>query len=202
MSKTIVLEGVEYSSISEACNAYGISFYLAYSRLKNGWSLEEAFGLKDRESSKKGTLIKDQLDGYSSLAEFCRVIGADYNTVRAKIQLGFSLEEAITNKNIPNSIEYKGQVFSSITDACNALGLGYYKVCMRLANGWSLEEALNPMGRKSVTVKGVEYPSLKNACLKYNLSYDKVRYKVKSTGMSAEEAILELEEIWNSDIKD
>lgn len=189
MAEEIVLEGVRYKSISSACDAYDISFTLVYSRLKNGWSVEEAFGLVERKNSKKGTLIKDQLDGYNSLAEFCRRIGVDYNSVRMKIQMGSSLEEAIISKRIPTVIKYKGVEYVSITSACRALDLDYYTVCMRLSNGWDMEDALNPMGRRSVIVNGVEYPSLKNACLKYNLKYDKVRYMTKSRNITPEEAI-------------
>ena len=189
MAEEIVLEGVRYKSISSACDAYDISFTLVYSRLKNGWSIEEAFGLVERKNSKKGTLIKDQLDGYNSLAEFCRNIGVDYNSVRMKIQMGSSLEDAIASKTIPSVIKHGGREFPSITSACRFLGLDYYTVCMRLSNGWELEDALNPMGRRSIIVNGVEYPSLRNACLKHNLKYDKIRYHMKSNNVSAEEAI-------------
>ena len=43
------LEGVIYKSRSQAAEAYGIQVKIVESRLKNGWSLDEAFGLKFRK---------------------------------------------------------------------------------------------------------------------------------------------------------
>ena len=47
-SQTIVLSGVTYPSMREACAAHDLEPSCVNSRLANGWSVEEAFGLVPR----------------------------------------------------------------------------------------------------------------------------------------------------------
>lgn len=191
MAISIVVDGVQYNSMTELCESYGISYSLFSSRLSNGWSVEEALGLEERNKSKKGTLVVEGLNGEISLAEFCRDMNVSYSVVRNRIKRGFTLEEAVTGKKLPK-IEIKGVSYKSLSEACEELKMSYYVVCMRISNGWTLEEAFNPLGRKNVFAFGVEYPSLKKACEHFNVNYYKVRYLIKNKGNNLNSALRSL----------
>lgn len=49
-SKNITLEGRVFSSKVEACKYYNLNVHTVYDRLRNNWSLEEAFEVVPREA--------------------------------------------------------------------------------------------------------------------------------------------------------
>ena len=191
MSIDIIVDGVKYNSLVELCESYGVNYALFSSRIANGWSVDEALGLEERNKSKKGTLVVEGLNGEISLAEFCRDMNVSYSVVRNRIKKGYTLEEAVTSKKIPK-VKINGVEYKSLSDACGKLKMPYYVVCMRISNGWTLEEAFNPLGRKNVVAFGVEYPSLKKVCEHFNVNYYKVRYLVKTKGNNIDFALRSL----------
>lgn len=192
MSAEIIVNGVKYNSIVDACSEYGVDAYLFRNRIANGWSIEEALEIVERRKSKKGSIEIEDIKGYSSLAELCRDFNISYSLVRQRLQRGLSLDDAISGKSISKNIVVNGVSYKSLNDACESLNIPYYTVCMRISNGWGIEEALNPNGRKSVFVFGKEYPSLKRACDSLGVNYYKVRYMVKVRKVSLEDAFKSL----------
>lgn len=75
--KKIEVNGVCFNSLSEACRAFSIKRTLIQSRLNMGWSIEEAFGLKNRVPTKSSRIYvvkhpNGKISEVPNLAEFCR----------------------------------------------------------------------------------------------------------------------------------
>ena len=51
----VVLNGIAYPSIQEACEAYGLKNACVRSRLAMGWTLEQAFGIAERPKPRRLT---------------------------------------------------------------------------------------------------------------------------------------------------
>jgi hypothetical protein len=83
---------------------------------------------------------------YNSLAELCRVYGAEYSTIHQRITVcGWTLEEALDLEKRDNrcvEVAVDGRVFSSLKNACEYYGAKYDLVCSRVGSGWSVEDAI------------------------------------------------------------
>ena len=201
--KSITIEGITYKSIAIACDYYNLNYGTVHNRLYNGWSIEEAFELvkKKKNSSlyKKITLEENQFD---SLAEACRYYNLDSNTIYARLQIGWSIEEAFglvkREDKIRKPITIEGKTFISIAEACK-----YYKfdtdlVYKRMNNyGWSIEEAFELVDRdtyrhylnKPLVIQGKQFKSLSKACDCYNIDYSLVLYRIDRLKWSIEDAV-------------
>lgn len=89
-------------------------------------------------------------------------------------------------------ITVEGKVFKSINEASKYYNVASSSVNRRLNNGWSIEEAFELVERKNarskeVTLEGITYRSIKEACMYYCKDYDKIKHRLR-TGWSVEEA--------------
>lgn len=114
--------GNAYSTIKDMCDFYGVKLSTYRSRLKNGYTLEEALTGKKKAPSSKTTTkskptvptttarpapvkrkkkskyaVEDHLgNSYSSTLEMCQAYGIRVDTYKYRIKKGMSLEEALT----------------------------------------------------------------------------------------------------------
>lgn len=185
MAVSLVVEGVLYESIAKVCRRYGVDTSLYHTRIRNGWSIEEALGIKKRERTRKGLENICEPKGYSNLKSLCKDFSKNYSVVLKRVNKGLSLDDAL---DYDRSITVRGKTYTSLSEACKVYGLDYAKVRARLCLGWSLDDALNPLGRNVYVIEGKEYRSLRRACIENNLPYEKVRYLVVSGQKSIDEA--------------
>ena len=138
--------GIIYKSLKDMANAYGLSSSLLDSRLRRGWSLEEALTTPAKRFS-----IDHLGQKYNSDSEMARAWGILPATYRhRRVDLGWSLEEALTNGKCHNSnhrttgkeIHYNGIVYPSLVQLCKAKKLNAHTVQARLDYGWTIEEAV------------------------------------------------------------
>jgi hypothetical protein len=91
----IIVEGVKYNSISEACEKYDINPTVVYNRLaqnkNNRWTIESAIltPKRDRSVVVKGKKYK------SSYAAFKEIGKVSFTTYQGRISMGKSLEESL-----------------------------------------------------------------------------------------------------------
>ena len=96
-TKSFILNGVAYSSMTEVANAYDLSIQKLSRRLKSGWSLSQAVGLepppRGENPASKSVSTKD--GDFPSMKAAAIYYGVDVVNVRARLKLGWSIEEAL-----------------------------------------------------------------------------------------------------------
>lgn len=88
--------------------------------------------------------------------------------------------------------DHTGKCFDSFSDMCHAWHRHHSTVFRRLQNGASLKSALCCDGwcyERGVTLEGVFYPTIKEACKEYGVAYTSVAYFRKAYKLTLLEAI-------------
>ena len=106
MSKIVVIDGIEYKSLAEACRAFDINDSTVSSRICRGWSVEKAIKTKVKKTTKKETEVVDCIDTKGD-----RVAGfSDTNYTKLAV-----LSSQISAKPTSSkAVERKRSVFSRI----------------------------------------------------------------------------------------
>lgn len=190
MGKGFSYNGKEYSSISSFCKEYGLNYDLVKSRLKYGWSFEDAISKPKQE---RNTVLYDG-KFYKSITELAKDVGISVHTIRSRLNSGYSVEESI----IISDIELKKQSDLSYECKCRHCGLkflGTLKTAKKHASqhkedykNTTIEGAFNNIRYIKVEYKGVKYPSLKDFCCELELDYGLVKSRL-SNGWSLEDAV-------------
>lgn len=147
MSKQVIVNGTLYTTISEACKAYGISYRAVLNRVHHlNWGLEKAI-ITPTNSHTRPVLFEGTL--YKSLRELSKEYDVDYNILLKRLSAGWSLEEAITAPVHSRCGNYKGVrtyvrgvYYDSIRKAAESHNIRPNTVYTRLRCGWSVEEAI------------------------------------------------------------
>jgi hypothetical protein len=192
---SIVVEGVEFSSIKKAAKHYGANYPRVRERIQYGWTPEEALELVDRREI--FVVEGREFRSPTEAAEFYEINRA---TAQGRIGLGWTIEQALgvvapsETERGGISVEVQGETFISVSHAARHHGLSPSLVIKRMGAGWSLMQALGleaapgyPNARK-VVVEGVAYPSRRAACLRYGRDPAVVANRL-SRGLSLEQAL-------------
>lgn len=204
----IRVENRMFKSKEEAAKFYNLKPSTVKWRINNGWSIEETFGLVDRNKDTynfNNKIYKSINALYNDNKEYF-VNGLNIqnsNTINNRIRNGWTFEEAVTiparttrktvKRRKMRPITVHGKKYKSINAAVKANKLKYATVIERLEKGYSIKKAFSKTKSKrykphiKVTLEGVEYENLKKACNVYNVNYSMVRYRLKKN-WSIEEA--------------
>lgn len=104
-SQHIEFRGVTYACIRDLCSAYKVATATYRSRIRLGWTIEQALGLVDRPGKRKvepkkplnRTLVTFRNREYSSFADLCRHYDAPIGRSRTRRKDGESLEDILIN---------------------------------------------------------------------------------------------------------
>ena len=127
--KQVTVCGKLYSSMKEAATAFGLKLNTVSCRLRDGWSIEEAFGAKQRSRSKfQGEQISVAGKVFKSRAEACRAFNLSPKIVHHRLKHGWTIEQAFgfqefAYKGRPKHISIGGQQFRSLAEACRFFGV-------------------------------------------------------------------------------
>ena len=95
MRKNIIVNGKEFKSIIEACKYYNLNYKTVSSRLRKGWSNEEAFELVERYTYHNCKPITVEGKTFISIAEAARYYNLNVYMVSQRLNiLRWSIEEA------------------------------------------------------------------------------------------------------------
>ena len=100
--------------------------------MANGWSIEEAFELVERNNNRKPITIEGKT--YKSINEACRHYNISYSTIYGRLKMGWSKEEAfglVERDDNYRSIDLEGKHFNSIKDACKYYNKDYDRPYIR-----------------------------------------------------------------------
>lgn len=162
-SYRLVIEGVEYSSLTSLAEEYGIKLSTLSQRIRRGKKGDDIIPPKKRRYFKKIETKETTYpfyvngEGFKSAAEACRFFKVSYPTYNARLKRGLSIEEALglvsfkrktrkkakTKSKGSHHITFKGVVYKSKADLALSYGLTPTLLNTRLGNGKSLEEALS-----------------------------------------------------------
>lgn len=98
-ARRITIDGVQYKSVRAACDARGFNYGKVHSRIKLGWTLQQAFDLAPPpppSGQKNGRPVTVNGVTYFSRSAAAHAHGVDPRVVHKRLKLGWSLERAIT----------------------------------------------------------------------------------------------------------
>jgi hypothetical protein len=145
----IVCEGKQFESVAAMCAHYGVERVKTHSRIQRGWTPEQAVGLAAREESPfrpKPVEIKGKK--YENLTLAAEAIGVKLATVKARIEHGYSIEDAFLGRLKPRvgvrgkQVEFNGITYTSLAVLGKKFNLTGTLISKRLRSGWSLAQAL------------------------------------------------------------
>jgi hypothetical protein len=138
---SLVVEGLNGEiSLAEFCRDMNVSYTVVRSRIKRGYTLEEAV------TGKK--LPKVTVNGveYESLSDACEKLKMSYYVVCMRISNGWTLEEAFNPLGRKNVFAF-GVEYPSLKKACEHFNVNYYKVRYLVKNkGNNIDFALRSLG--------------------------------------------------------
>ena len=123
MSKlvSIVCEGKHFESVAAMCVHYGVERFKTHSRIQRGWTPEQAIGLAPREESLyRPKAVEINGRRYENLTLAAATFGVKLATVKARIEGGYSIEDAFLGRLKPRvgtrgkQVEFDGVVYASI----------------------------------------------------------------------------------------
>jgi hypothetical protein len=150
-AKQVSIDRITYPSIKAAGEILGISPSVLASRLRHGWSPEEAAGIrKHRKRTGNATSLSIAGRQFQSIREACEELGHEYGKIVSRMQLGWTLEQTFDLAPPPppsgmkngEPVKVNGVTYTSRSQAAKAFGIDPRQVHKRLKLGWSLERAL------------------------------------------------------------
>lgn len=201
----ITVAGVVFPTLKAASRHYGINIGAVKTRLKNGWTNEQAFGLEQppKRGRNKGKKVTIEGKTYKSLSQAAQAFGIAASAFKSRLGSGWPPEEAAgfrkRRKRAANSraITVEGKDYMSVRHACEVIGHNYGKIASRLQLGWTIKQAFDlapppaPSGEKNgkaVTVRGLTYTSKTKAAKAYGIAPSMFGKRLK-LGWSIEEAL-------------
>lgn len=126
---------------------------------------------------------------YNTKKELAEGYNIKPNTLRRRISVGLSLDEAVNTKRV-GSIVYNKVTYKGLLDLCDKLGICYSTLRRKLDNGLEVADGVNEClkikDRNKYTLHGKKYGSLASIAKDYGVSRQFVSLKVKQ-GLTLEE---------------
>ena len=151
--KEFFVDGKTFSSISKAADEYKLAQVTVQSRLRYGWTPEQAVGIHPppRSDRNNGTKITVAGVTYSSQTKAAESYGLDRSAVQGRLKNGWSIEQAFGLALPPpppgekngKPLTVAGVTYSSLSKAATTFGIRCSLVQKRLKKlGWTIEQAL------------------------------------------------------------
>lgn len=201
--REITVNGITYPSIAEMCRQHKVKIVTYRHRIKSGWSIEEAIGVKQRvdgRKNKKGKSYTINNKTYYSVCELSRKFNVNENTIRDRLKKGHSIEIAVGIASMPKTIishpkrrtyEFNNKIYNSLREIAEATGIKESTLWARTnRNGMSIEDAVNFVAHgNEVVCHGQSYPSISALAKAYKLPSWKVHQRIHRRGYTPEEAV-------------
>ena len=148
--------GNQFKSVSAMTRHYGIPRPTYTSRIKLGWSVEEALTvpvLKEGGNYKPNNSlvgIEDHLGNkFNNKTQMAKYWGISSAQLHNRLSSGLSLEEALTKPTSSRGkykkrevVDHKGNSYRSVAQMARSYGISSITLHERLKRGWSVDEAL------------------------------------------------------------
>ena len=207
-SNSIVYNGVTYNSINDLAKAFNVDSQAVRRRLKYNQPLDDLL----KNGVQKQEIECEDHTGrkFSCQADMARAWGMKPVTLRARLNRGMSVEEALTRttsrseivKNCENNrvnfsnsgrkiADHLGRQYNSIKEMADAWDINYDLLKDRInMRGWDIERALTTPCQKRIVKDhlGIEYESYEKMADTWRISYRTLKSRLKS-GWDIEKAL-------------
>lgn len=158
--------GRQFTSIAAMCRAWNTTPERYQSRIKRGWSQEEAL----TQNSKHDPHIIKPDGTYQTVKEFCDELGITTTTYYHRKRAGQTDEEiARTAEPVKDHL---GQIFPNFLAMTKHWHQTRETVRSRLQSGWTLEKALSEPAKQQMRTDhtGITFPSLNDMLAYYGIN--------------------------------
>jgi len=200
------VEGHEYPHFKAACAAYGLEDSAVRGRISNGWSKEEAFGLKPppKRAAQHGVEVVIEGKSYINAGQLAEAFGIDAATITRRLRAGWNPEQAVELADAPQQtyvgqeVEFEGLHYPSIAALARKHDRDYNLVRGRIARNWSIRQSLGleppppAAGEKNgteVEVEGKFYSSYAKLADAYGVTPKQLHKRYKQLGWTIEQAL-------------
>jgi len=204
--KKIRVNNVTYPSKAKACISLKINPLLVNSRLRQGFSVNDAFSKKrlSKRNPQEGKKVTIKGITYPSISNSIDKLGikVNKNTVLNRIYRGTPLLEALElrkfKKRSSDTIKFKGKVYNSKSDLAKSYGVNPTTFISKINQGqakYSISEALGlkkPKFRRqpqTYKVAGVIFKDFKSMCNYFNIRPSTVAYRLDKLKWKLEQAL-------------
>ncbi len=162
--------GKNYRNLDAMCAAWNISKAQYMQNIRNGLGIADAL----TQATPRPRHPKDHTGTeYPSINAMCKAWGVTKTTLRARLELGWTLREVLEHpgneSNYAEAVDHLGNKYRCLRDMLKAYNVTYATYKHRLAHGASLEQALSPHDLHHVRCSdhlGNQFPCLQ-AMLEY-----------------------------------
>lgn len=140
----LVVNGKTYKSYKSLADDYGLRDYVVRQRIaKYGYTPQEAVTIEG-----KGKAVSVGGKSYKSLSEAAKQHGITLEILRARLDQGRNIEEALglSVYKTSYSIEYEGRIYKNLNDLSQYVGISAGVLSNRIKIGMSLPDAIS-LGR-------------------------------------------------------
>ena len=200
-----IVENKQYISLNAAARAYGIPEYSVHQRIERyGWTLEQALGIEPppkKDIKRKSISVGPET--FPNLRAAARSHGINEGTVRSRLALGWTVEQAFGLETAPNlrakqkgvQVEIDGHQYDNLGQLAASMGISNGKIGRRLRAGWTLKQAIDreppPQPQEvegtEIVIQGKNYISIAEAARALGIDYNLARNRI-SLGWSPEQA--------------
>jgi hypothetical protein len=147
--QAIEFAGRRFASITEAAAHYGMHATTIARRLRNGWTLEQVFGLAKRKRfATYSHEVRTSRGTFSSIKAAAAEFGMNPGTVQARLAKGWTPDEAVgivarsRSRRSTKPIVCAGEKYQSLAMLADAHDIKLKLVWRRLNLGWTPEQAV------------------------------------------------------------
>jgi hypothetical protein len=192
----IKVDGIDFDSIADAARHFQIEPSKVRGRLKSGYGVRIAFGLENipkldyRKKARKDFIVDGVM--YSSFGELERAFSINKDTIRAKLDRGVSLLDAL-KMPVRKAKRYNlGDKSFTVSELSERFQIGRQTIEYRLSKNWSAEQAVGlekklHSKKTAIVLEGKEFNSKRAAALHYGIKLPTI-YSRMNYGYSLEEA--------------
>ena len=163
-------DGREFMNLDAMCAHWDISKSQYILNIRNGLDLRRAL----TETTERPDTPTDHLGNrYPSINAMCRAYGITKTTLRARLELGWTLEQILShpenNSHLIQCTDHLGNRFRSQKDMLDAYGVSHATYKHRLSKGFSLEQSLS--GKSLHMIPCTDHEGRDFPCLAAMLEY-------------------------------
>lgn len=124
-------EGNTFESVSKMCKHWNMTRSTYNARLKKGYTIKDALTkpIAKINVTKKQKWTDHLGNNYDSMNQMCDKYNITHHTFKTRLDLGWSIEDALTKPNVIHSKEitdYCGRIFPTIADFCHFYNMPVY----------------------------------------------------------------------------
>jgi hypothetical protein len=190
-SPPLCVNGDLFESRTLASRHFGITSDVLNTRLKRGWSPEQACGLEPPPSDLS---IRYKEIKYENKAELAKAFNIPPDIFINRLLNGWNINDAL-NKPVRKFyiVKIKNKTFYSLKAAAKYVNIPYAAVISRTVRGWTIEQALelNPhpeLKEISIKINDKEYSNLKEAAHAHRINYKNFQCRIRKLGWTPEQA--------------